>query len=239
MRTTNKTPKSYATERYKEYYNNLSDEKVIKNNKKAVPSKSRQAPNTKTGIPSKSRQVQNAKTGIPSKSRQVPRKTTSVPTKHVQRKGLTHKNIKNVRIVKDIKPTVKYKYEIDKNNKLSFATWLSISVIFIGSIVCLYFNASITQKIQNINDIGKKTTKQGEINANLLVKISNSYDLINIERIASTKLGMSKPQEYQIISIDVPKESYIVQYSTKNEEAKTKKKFSFSSFKDFISIKGK
>lgn len=241
MQGANKTPKSYATQRYKGYYNNTSEVGVTKKTKTSkvqsskvnAPTKSRQIKSNKAVVPTKQRQAQNSKRSIPSKARQ----TTSIQTQRKQRSNVIHRNIKNARIVKSVKPSIKYKYEIDKNSKLSFATWLSISVIFIGAIVCLYLNASITQKMQNINSITKQTTKQGEINANMRVKISNSYDLINIEKIASVKLGMSKPQEYQIINIDVPKESYIVQYSPKDEETKSKKKFSFSSIKDFITIK--
>jgi len=51
-------------------------------------------------------------------------------------------------------------------------------------------------------------------------EISDSADLTYIEEQAKEKLGMTVPQSYQIVFIDVPKQSYTVQYKNENKPKK-------------------
>ncbi len=53
-----------------------------------------------------------------------------------------------------------------------------------------------------------------EDNEYLRTSIEDNLDLKYIEQEA-IKLGMQKPAEYQLMKINVPKESYTVQYDTK------------------------
>ena len=54
---------------------------------------------------------------------------------------------------------------------------------------------------------------------------SDSVDLDYIKKEATERMGMTEPQPYQIIYIDVPKQSYNVQYS--NSEVQEDDGFSF------------
>lgn len=53
-----------------------------------------------------------------------------------------------------------------------------------------------------------------------------------IEQEAKTRLGMIEPQAYQIVYIDVPKQSYTVQYEAQAEEKE--KGFGIGKFLDVI-----
>ena len=62
-------------------------------------------------------------------------------------------------------------------------------------------------------------------NTTLQAEISDSVDLDYIKKEATERMGMTEPQPYQIIYIDVPKQSYNVQYS--NSEVQEDDGFSF------------
>ena len=46
----------------------------------------------------------------------------------------------------------------------------------------------------------------------LRAKISEEYDMIHIERIATMRLNMSKPKAHQIVYIHLPKQDYVVHH---------------------------
>jgi len=62
----------------------------------------------------------------------------------------------------------------------------------------------------------------------LTSKINDNTDLEYIEKEAKTRLNMTEPQPYQIVYIDVPKQSYTVQYEA--EEEKNDDNFGLNSF---------
>lgn len=43
----------------------------------------------------------------------------------------------------------------------------------------------------------------------LQTELTQSYDLTEIERIATTKLGMSKPKAHQVVVVNVPRQNYV------------------------------
>ena len=57
-------------------------------------------------------------------------------------------------------------------------------------------------------------------NANLILEaeLTEQVDLEYIKQEAMSRLGMAEPQSYQIVYIDVPEESYTVQYDAPEEE---------------------
>lgn len=121
--------------------------------------------------------------------------------------------------IKKIKIKTKYKYELDKRNKLPAITYLVIFVFFAGCIGTLMFSAQMSEKTLYIDNMRSELANLEKESAYLSAEIS-SYDLAEVEEIASNRLGMSKPGEYQKIYIDVREETTVIQYDAEKPEVK-------------------
>ena len=95
---------------------------------------------------------------------------------------------------------------------------VAIFFVFAGCIV----NNNLKDQLANLKNE----------NTNLQSKINDNTDLAYIEQEAKTRLGMIEPQAYQIVYIDVPKQSYTVQYEAQAEEKE--EGFGISKFLDVI-----
>ncbi len=101
-----------------------------------------------------------------------------------------------------------------------FKLMAAVAVVFGGSLSVMHSHAAVTeQRIKNVNLIEKTISLENENNA-LFAEISDNVDLSYIENQAKERLGMTEPQEYQICYIDVPKQSYTVQYDVSENEEK-------------------
>lgn len=109
---------------------------------------------------------------------------------------------------KKIKVTTKYVYKeiVDKN--FSAFTYLLISVVFLGCFINLSLSSQIKLKQDQIRLMSTKLNDIEISNEKLKLDSSNTYSLSEIETIAISRLGMSKPQPHQIIHIDIEKSSY-------------------------------
>lgn len=83
------------------------------------------------------------------------------------------------------------------------------------ALVNLIVFASNSTKRDSIVNMQEQVATLQEENMFLENSIEESLDLKKIENEA-VKLGLQKPAEYQIMHIQVPKESYTVQYSQSN-----------------------
>lgn len=109
---------------------------------------------------------------------------------------------------------------------------IAVVVVFACCIITMVTYASIAEqrvKLENMKE--KLSTLQNE-NTILQSKISGDMNLEYIEEQAKTRLGMSEPQAYQVVSIDVPKQSYTIQYS--GEGSKQKEKTFIERFSDLF-----
>jgi cell division protein FtsL len=95
---------------------------------------------------------------------------------------------------------------------------LSLVKTIFTVVVCTFYVLSIVICIASNNNYktelveAKNTLTQLESdNAELKNEIDDNIDLAKVEREAK-KLGMDKPSAFQIVKINVPKESYTVQY---------------------------
>ena len=109
---------------------------------------------------------------------------------------------------------------------------VAIMFVFAGCIVTMASNATVDrQRVVNSNLKDELSQLKTE-NTNLQSKINDNTDLAYIEKEAKTRLGMTEPQSYQIVYIDVPKQSYTVQYDAEAEEKK--EGFGISKFIDVM-----
>lgn len=88
-----------------------------------------------------------------------------------------------------------------------------VLVLFLGCIAFVGMNVlvdnaemSIRQQKSNLDDLKSA-------NAILEAELTEQLDMDYIKQEATERLGMSEPQSYQVVYIDVPKQSYTVQYA--------------------------
>lgn len=92
-------------------------------------------------------------------------------------------------------------------------TFVTIAILFIFTLSWLCTFASNSSRRDNIAAMKAELETIQEDNEYLRTSIEDNLDLKAIEQEA-LKLGLQKPAEYQITKINVPKESYSVQYDT-------------------------
>ena len=95
---------------------------------------------------------------------------------------------------------------------------VAIFFVFAGCIVTMASNATVDRQRVINNNLKDELASLKTENTNLQSKINDNTDLAYIEQEAKTRLGMIEPQAYQIVYIDVPKQSYTVQYEAQAEE---------------------
>jgi len=120
----------------------------------------------------------------------------------------TKRKVKKV-IRKKKKIGERYRYDTENKVKLSLTTYLIVIVIFSGLISFLSLNAQKSYLILSIEELQDNLKAKQEEVDEIKVSVAEGYDLREIEKIASTRLGMSKPQPHQIINITINKSDTI------------------------------
>lgn len=110
------------------------------------------------------------------------------------------------------KPKLIYKLIEDNKAKFSFQTILTILIVFIGILGIVTSITIVISKRLEIVRLNKEYKEVQEINTTLKSQISQNIDLKEIERIATSKLGMTTPKPHQIIYITIPKQNYGVMH---------------------------
>ena len=96
------------------------------------------------------------------------------------------------------------------NNKAKFKTVCLISVFFGACFLIIYRYAIITEINYKVDKYAKIYEELKNENARLKVEIDKDTDLDQIREIAEKKLGMQRPDKYQIVYLSVPKNDYTV-----------------------------
>lgn len=96
-------------------------------------------------------------------------------------------------------------------------TYGTIAVIFcfVLTLLCIY--ASNSAMRTNLVELQDRLEQTEEDNEYIQISIDNSIDLEKIKTEAM-KLGLQMPAEYQIVEIDVPKDSYTEQYKSESTD---------------------
>lgn len=85
---------------------------------------------------------------------------------------------------------------------------LAILAVFAACFVVIYRYALITELSYNIDKANKAYTQIKNADTTLKIAIDQEMDLNKIREIAETKLGMKKPDRYQIVCVNVPKSDF-------------------------------
>lgn len=105
---------------------------------------------------------------------------------------------------------LKAKRKQKSNNRAKFNLVLSIFVVFILVFLVIYRYALITELNYDINESLKSYSEIKNENSILKVDIEKDTDLSKIRQIAEDKLGMHKPDKFQVIYVNVPKSDYSI-----------------------------
>ncbi|RCX16564.1 hypothetical protein DFR58_11057 [Anaerobacterium chartisolvens] len=93
------------------------------------------------------------------------------------------------------------------NNKAKLKMVFAIFLVFIaGSAVMLRYTM-ITQINYSIDSRNKEYARISNENAKLEIAIQQEMDLVKVKEIAESKLGMHKPDKYQIVYVNIPREN--------------------------------
>ncbi len=106
--------------------------------------------------------------------------------------------IKRKKIIKKTKSNIKAKLKMVSLVLLSFSLCL----------ILMYRYAIITQLSYDLNKKTASYEKFQDSNTKLQIEIEEQVSLDRVKLVAEEKLGMHKPNKYQIVNVGVPRESY-------------------------------
>lgn len=88
-----------------------------------------------------------------------------------------------------------------------------VLVLFLGCIAFMGMNVLVDNAEMSIRQQKSNLEDLKSANAILEAELTEQLDMDYIKQEATERLGMSEPQSYQVVYIDVPKQSYTVQYA--------------------------
>ncbi len=94
-----------------------------------------------------------------------------------------------------------------------------ITIAFILAFTVLYRNALIIQKSDTTDKLQAELTHLQSQNAQTEMKLKEKVNLQYVEEMATTKLGMKRPDKYQTVYVNVVQNDYAEiseEYKTKN-----------------------
>lgn len=120
---------------------------------------------------------------------------------------------------------IQYEYDVYEHNKVlkekktyrlnravKLKAVILILITFAVGFAAVYRYALIADLNYRLSDLEKKYEELVDENTQLKVAIEKNTDLPRIKEIAESRLGMQKPDRYQLVYIKVPKSNYTVTY---------------------------
>ena len=112
--------------------------------------------------------------------------------------------------------------EAERENKVSFAKMVGVAIVlFIGCIAFMGMHVMVDQAEVSLRREKSKLEDLKSANAILEAELTEQLDMDYIKQEATERLGMREPQPYQVVYINVPKQSYTVQHDTEETTAET------------------
>ena len=100
-----------------------------------------------------------------------------------------------------------------RENRISSVKMLGVAlVLFIGCIDFMGMHVVVDNAEVSLRRQRSTLEDLKSANAILEAELTEQLDMDYIKQEATERLGMSEPQSYQVVYIDVPKQSYTVQY---------------------------
>lgn len=105
-------------------------------------------------------------------------------------------------------PRIKHKPPVH-----SIHVYFVMALVFLGCVGFMGSGVLVQNKEMQIRQQKNELSELQAQNAILEAELAEQIDLDYIKQEAITRLGMAEPQSYQVVYIDVPKQSYTVQYA--------------------------
>lgn len=103
--------------------------------------------------------------------------------------------------------------EARENRMISVKMIAMAVVLFLGCIAFMGMNVVVDQAEVSLRQQKSELEDLRSANAILEAEMVEQLDMDYIKTEATERLGMSEPQSYQVVYIDVPKQSYTVQHN--------------------------
>ena len=101
-----------------------------------------------------------------------------------------------------------------RENRISSVKMLGVAlVLFIGCIAFMGMHVLVDNAEVSLRQQKSELESLKSANAILEAELTEQLDMDYIRTEATERLGMSEPQSYQVVYIDVPKQSYTVQHN--------------------------
>ena len=101
-----------------------------------------------------------------------------------------------------------------RENRVSSVKMLGVAlVLFVGCIAFMGMNVLVDNAEVSLRRQKSELENLRSANAILEAELTEQLDMDYIKTEATERLGMSEPQPYQVVYIDVPKQSYTVQHN--------------------------
>ena len=101
-----------------------------------------------------------------------------------------------------------------RENRISSVKMIGVAlVLFIGCIAFMGMNVLVDNAEVSLRRQKSELENLKSANAILEAELTEQLDMDFIRTEATERLGMSEPQSYQVVYIDVPKQSYTVQHN--------------------------
>lgn len=120
------------------------------------------------------------------------------------------------------KAEVRAAKEEARENKVSFVKMVAVAfVLFAGCIAFMGMHVMVDQAEVSLRKEKSNLEDLKSANAILEAELTEQLDMDYIKKEATERLGMSEPQPYQVVYINVPKQSYTVQHDAEEPSADT------------------
>jgi len=101
-----------------------------------------------------------------------------------------------------------------RENRIASVKMIAVAlVLFIGCIAFMGMNVLVDNAEVSLRQQKNDLDNLKAANAILEAEMAEQLDMDYIKTEATERLGMSEPQSYQVVYIDVPKQSYTVQHN--------------------------
>lgn len=110
-----------------------------------------------------------------------------------------------------------YEYIREKKAGTPALNILTVALIAFFSFIWLGVNGLAAITSSDVAKLNAQLISVTDNNNALKAGLISGIDLAAVESVATARLGMIKPQEYQKVYINVPQESYVVSYDIKDD----------------------
>lgn len=114
---------------------------------------------------------------------------------------------------------------IKSMSNVKFFSWrllITLFAIFFGMISTASSSAVLRKNHTELNTMRGELVLMQDEEAILRARISEEYDMAQIEKIATMRFNMSKPKAHQIVYIYLPKQDYVVHHGIADYDSDSK-----------------